>query len=169
MAIKPKTYKLHSPKPTTTIVHFPTITGAFVVSAVKSEPATTSPGFDIKNNRERVAVNMNTIARHASSFLRWTSQTLEPLNNGHHQLQQLQQSRGIRVRVINGNVEQALTLLQRKMTASGIERMIKREQRFHIKNSEKRVLAKKNLERRLKSEDLARKLKAILSKKIRGM
>ncbi|KAL1331839.1 uncharacterized protein LOC107476142 [Arachis duranensis] len=112
---------------------------------------------------------MNTIARHASSFLRWTSHTLEPLNNGHHQLQQLQQSRGIRVRVINGNVEQALTLLQRKMTASGIERMIKREQRFHIKNSEKRVLAKKNLERRLKSEDLARKLKAIMIKKIRGM
>lgn len=110
---------------------------------------------------------MNTVARQASSFLKWTRWTLEPLNNGHHKLQQLQQFRGIRVKVINGNVEQALALMQRKMTSSGIERMIKREQRFHIKNSEKRVLAQKNLDRRIKSEDLARKLKAIMIKKVR--
>jgi len=71
------------------------------------------------------------------------------------------------VRVVNGNLEGALTLMQRKMTGSGIERMIKQEQRFHIKNSEKRVLAQKNLERRVRSEDLAKKLKSILIKKVR--
>lgn len=84
-------------------------------------------------------------------------------------MQQLQQCRGIRVKVFNGNLESALTLMQRKMQSSGIERMIKQEQRFHIKNSEKRVLARKNLERRLRSEDLAKKLKAIMIKKVRGL
>ncbi|WJX37240.1 hypothetical protein P8452_25020 [Trifolium repens] len=63
----------------------------------------------------------------------------------------------------------ALAFMQRKMTSSGIERMIKQEQRFHIKNSEKRVLARKSLERRLRSEDLARKLKSIMIKKVRGL
>ncbi|KAG2404164.1 uncharacterized protein HKW66_Vig0110860 [Vigna angularis] len=95
--------------------------------------------------------------------------TTEPFKIGHHQMQQLQQCRGIRVRVLNGNLEMALGLMQRKMQGSGIERMIKQEQRFHIKNSEKRVLAQKNLERRLRSEDYARKLKAILLKKVRGL
>ncbi|KAJ8451590.1 hypothetical protein Cgig2_018224 [Carnegiea gigantea] len=79
----------------------------------------------------------------------------------------LQQWRGIRVKVINGNLEQALTFMQRKMTSSGIERMIKTEQTHHIKNSEKRVLARKALQRKLQSQDLARKLKHILIKKVR--
>ncbi|KAL3819294.1 hypothetical protein ACJIZ3_005199 [Penstemon smallii] len=78
---------------------------------------------------------------------------------------QLQQWRGIRVKVRNNNLDQALMIMQRKMQSSGIERMIKNEQIKHIKNSEKRVLAKKNLERRLRSQDLARKLKAILVQK----
>ncbi|KAL2460336.1 Ribosomal protein S21 family protein [Abeliophyllum distichum] len=82
---------------------------------------------------------------------------------------ELQQWRGIRVKVRNNNLEQALTLLQRKMQSSGIERMIKNEQTHHIKNSEKRVLAKKNLERKIRGQDLARKLKAILVKKVRGL
>ncbi|XP_061359720.1 uncharacterized protein LOC133303764 [Gastrolobium bilobum] len=112
---------------------------------------------------------MNSIARRLSSLFRQSVCTTEPLNNGHHQLQQLQQCRGIRVKVLNGNLEQALGLMQRKMQSSGIERMIKQEQRFHIKNSEKRVLARKNLERRIRSEDLSRKLKAIMMKKVRGL
>lgn len=79
----------------------------------------------------------------------------------------LQQSRGIRVKVLNGNLDQALALMQRKMQSSGIERLIKQEQTHHIKNSEKRVLARKALYRKLGSQDLARKLKAILIKKVR--
>lgn len=71
------------------------------------------------------------------------------------------------MRVIDGNLEMALGLMQRKMQGSGIERMIKQEQRFHIKNSEKRVLAQKNLHQRIRSEDLSKKLKAILIKKVR--
>ncbi|THG21500.1 hypothetical protein TEA_011172 [Camellia sinensis var. sinensis] len=80
---------------------------------------------------------------------------------------ELQQWRGIRVKVRNGNLEQALVFMQRKMQSSGIERLIKREQTHHLKNSEKRVLARKNLERKIRSQDLARKLKSILVKKVR--
>ncbi|XP_014500602.1 uncharacterized protein LOC106761557 [Vigna radiata var. radiata] len=112
---------------------------------------------------------MNSLARHLSSLFRTSGFTTKPFNTGHNQMQQLQQCRGIRVRVTNGNLEMALALMQRKMQGSGIERMIKQEQRFHIKNSEKRVLARKNLERRLRSEDLAQKLKAIMIKKVRGL
>ncbi|KAI9194996.1 hypothetical protein LWI28_010712 [Acer negundo] len=81
---------------------------------------------------------------------------------------QVQQWRGIRVKVFNGNLEQALSLMQRKMTSSEIERLIKRQETHHIKNSEKRVLARKNLERRLRSEDFSHKIKAILLKKVRA-
>ena len=112
---------------------------------------------------------MNSVARRLSTLFRQPGCAAEPFNAQHHQLQQLQQSRRIRVQVYNGNLEQALGLMQRKMTSSGIERMIKVEQRFHLKNSEKRVLAQKNLERRLRSQDLARKLKAIMIKKVRGL
>ncbi|KAK1415759.1 hypothetical protein QVD17_31545 [Tagetes erecta] len=80
----------------------------------------------------------------------------------------LQQWRGIRVKILNNNLERGLTYMQRIMQSSGIERMIKNEQIYHIKNSEKRVLARKSLQRRLKSQDLARKLKSILVKKVRG-
>ncbi|KAL3651125.1 hypothetical protein CASFOL_007528 [Castilleja foliolosa] len=80
----------------------------------------------------------------------------------------LQQWRGIRVKVRNNNLDQALALMQRKMQSSGIERMIRSEQTCHIKNSEKRVLAKKNLERKIRAQDLARKLKMILVQKVRG-
>lgn len=82
---------------------------------------------------------------------------------------ELQQWRGIRVQVRFGNLEQALGILQRKMQSSGIERMIKREQTHHIKKSEKRVLARKALERRIQSQDFARKLKSVLLKKVRWM
>ncbi|XP_073301923.1 uncharacterized protein [Primulina huaijiensis] len=82
---------------------------------------------------------------------------------------QLRQWRGIRVKVLNNNLDQALQVLQRKMQSSGIERLIKNEQVRHIKNSEKRVLAKKNLERKIRGQDLARKLKAILVQKVRGL
>ncbi|KAK7312795.1 hypothetical protein VNO77_36936 [Canavalia gladiata] len=110
---------------------------------------------------------MNSVARHLSSLFRQSCFAAERLNGGCHRMQLLQQCRGIRVRVINGNLEGALALMQRKMQSSGIERMIKQEQRFHIKNSEKRVLARKNLERKIRSEDLAKKLKAIMIKKVR--
>ncbi|EYU30619.1 hypothetical protein ABFS82_11G062000 [Erythranthe guttata] len=82
---------------------------------------------------------------------------------------QLQQWRGIRVKVRNNNLDHALLIMQRKMQSSGIERMIKIEQTTHIKKSEKRVLAKKTLQCKLRSQDLARKLKAILVQKVRGL
>ncbi|CAJ1970971.1 unnamed protein product [Sphenostylis stenocarpa] len=111
---------------------------------------------------------MNSVVRQLSSLFRSSGLTTEPFNIGHQQMkQQLQQCRCIRVKVVNGNLEAALALMQRKMQGSGIERMIKQEQRFHLKNSEKRILAQKNLERRLRSEDLAKKLKAIMIKKVR--
>ncbi|KAF3431176.1 hypothetical protein FNV43_RR25906 [Rhamnella rubrinervis] len=106
---------------------------------------------------------MNLVGRQSSSLLNRPTQIVESLSFGH---QQLQQWRGIRVKVLNGNLEGALTFMQRKMQSSGIERMIKREQTHHIKNSEKRILARKNLERKLRSQDLARKLQAILMKKV---
>ncbi|KAG1362740.1 hypothetical protein COCNU_10G009590 [Cocos nucifera] len=78
-----------------------------------------------------------------------------------------QWSRGIRVRVKDGNLEQALAIMQRKMTASGMERLIRRQVDYHLKDSEKRILARKNLEYRVRSQELARKLRTILIKKIR--
>ncbi|KAH7650577.1 Ribosomal protein S21 protein [Dioscorea alata] len=81
---------------------------------------------------------------------------------------QQQWTRGIRVKVVNGNLDQALAVMQRKMTASGMERLIRRQVGHHLKNSEKRVLARKRLELRIRSEDLARKLRTILLKKIRS-
>ncbi|XP_018817338.1 30S ribosomal protein S21 [Juglans regia] len=113
---------------------------------------------------------MNSVRMLASSLLRRPSQTIEWCSCApHYQPLQLQQWRGIRVKVRDGNLEQALTWLQRRMQSSGIERLIKRQQTRHIKNSEKRVLARKNLERKIRSQDLARKLKAILVKKVRGL
>ncbi|XP_022887635.1 uncharacterized protein LOC111403378 [Olea europaea var. sylvestris] len=106
---------------------------------------------------------MNSVAKRAVILLTRPSAALGSVN------WELQQWRAIRVKVRNNNLEQALTLLQRKMQSSGIERLIKNEQTHHIKNSEKRVLAKKNLERKIRGQDLARKLKAILVKKVRGL
>ncbi|CAA3026308.1 Ribosomal_S21 domain-containing [Olea europaea subsp. europaea] len=106
---------------------------------------------------------MNSLAKRAGILFTRPSAALGSVN------WELQQWRGIRVKVRNNNLDQALTLLQRKMQSSGIERLIKNEQTHHIKNSEKRVLAKKNLERKIRGQDLARKLKAILVKKVRGL
>lgn len=80
---------------------------------------------------------------------------------------QYQQWRGIRVKVLNGNLDQALRIMERKMRGSGIERMIKNEQTYHLKNSEKRVLARKALEVKIRSQELSRKMKAILIQKVR--
>ncbi|XP_021654538.2 uncharacterized protein LOC110645621 isoform X1 [Hevea brasiliensis] len=107
---------------------------------------------------------MNSIARHLSFF--FGSQGVNSLSR-ELQAYQIQQWRGIRVKVFNGNLEHALTVMQRKMQSSGIERLIKREQLHHIKNSEKRVLARKNLQRKIKSQEYCRKLKALLMKKVR--
>uniref|UniRef100_A0A9I9EA27 Ribosomal protein S21 family protein n=1 Tax=Cucumis melo TaxID=3656 RepID=A0A9I9EA27_CUCME len=101
---------------------------------------------------------MNSLARNISCSIR---------SSIHTNCLQYQQWRGIRVKVLKGGLERALTVLQRKMQSSGIERLIKREQIHHIKNSEKRVLARKTLERKIRSQDLARKLKDILIKKVR--
>ncbi|OVA20829.1 Ribosomal protein S21 [Macleaya cordata] len=108
---------------------------------------------------------MNSIGRNILNVFRNPSIVNNPLSSTVQQ--QLQQWRGIKVKVRNGNLEQALVVMQRKMTSSGIERLIKRQQTHHLKNSEKRVLARKNLERRIRSQDLARKLKSILIKKVR--
>nr|CAD1832451.1 unnamed protein product [Ananas comosus var. bracteatus] len=48
---------------------------------------------------------------------------------------------GDSVQVRNDNLEQALTVMERKMRASGMERLIRRQVDHHLKNSEKRVLA----------------------------
>ncbi|XP_010425342.1 PREDICTED: uncharacterized protein LOC104710433 [Camelina sativa] len=99
---------------------------------------------------------MNTIVKRVTGFV---------TSHSH----QLQQERGIRVKVFSGDLDRALTILQKKMQSSGMERLIKATQTHHIKNSEKKVLARKNLERRIKSIDFARKLQSILIKKVRGL
>ncbi|KAK1301348.1 hypothetical protein QJS10_CPB12g00263 [Acorus calamus] len=76
------------------------------------------------------------------------------------------QWRGRRVKV-TGTLEQALGLMQRKMTSSGMERLIRRQANHHVTDSEKRVLARKNLERKIRSQDLGRKLRSILLQKAR--
>ena len=78
-----------------------------------------------------------------------------------------QQIRGIRLKVRNGNLEQALQIMQKKMIGSGMERLIRKVPRYHIKDSEKRIMARKRRERKERSEDLARKLKSILIRKAR--
>ncbi|MQM01340.1 hypothetical protein Taro_034098 [Colocasia esculenta] len=77
--------------------------------------------------------------------------------------------RGIRVRVRNGNLEQALAVMNRKMQSSGMERMLRRArlQERHLKNSEKRVLARKNLDRRIRSQEFHKKLRQALVNKMR--
>ncbi|KAI3906462.1 hypothetical protein MKX01_029077 [Papaver californicum] len=90
---------------------------------------------------------MNSVAKNVCNIFRNSSfcgNISNPL------LSSLQQWRGIKVRVRGGNVKR-----QGKRTT-------------HLKNSEKKVLARKNLDRRLKSQDLARKLNSILLKKIRS-
>ncbi|KAM1789749.1 hypothetical protein ACFX12_033879 [Malus domestica] len=69
---------------------------------------------------------------------------------------------------MNENLEWALTVMQMKMTSRGIERMIKREQTHHLKNSKKRILTHKTLEQKLRSQDLACKLKVVLLKKVKS-
>ncbi|XP_020257993.1 uncharacterized protein LOC109834395 [Asparagus officinalis] len=80
-------------------------------------------------------------------------------------------TRGIRVVVRDDNLDQALAVMQRKMQSSGMERLIKRhaDNTRHLKNSEKRVLARKSLQMRIRSQELARRLQTILVKKIRGL
>ncbi|KDP26680.1 hypothetical protein JCGZ_17838 [Jatropha curcas] len=107
---------------------------------------------------------MNSIARQVSTIFRIPSQGINSLCRELHPYQ-TRQWRGIRVKVWNGNLERALAFMQRQMQSSGIERLIKREQTHHMKNSEKRVLARKNLQRKIQSQELARKLKSILIKK----
>jgi small subunit ribosomal protein S21 len=77
------------------------------------------------------------------------------------------QTRGIRVQVRDGNLEQALGTMERRMRASGMERLIKGRVDHHLKNSEKKVIAKKKLLLKVRSQELARKLRTILVKKIR--
>ncbi|XP_078155180.1 ribosomal protein S21 family protein [Carex rostrata] len=79
------------------------------------------------------------------------------------------QARGIRVFVWDGNLEMALGVMERRMRASGMERLIKSRVDYHLKNSEKKVLAKKKLMLKVRSQELARKLRSVLVKKIRGM
>ncbi|XP_024023998.1 uncharacterized protein LOC21410293 [Morus notabilis] len=108
---------------------------------------------------------MNSVIRQSLNLLkRPPGEAVEILSSG-----QYQQWRGIRVKVFNGNLDQALRIMERRMRGSGIERMIKNEQTYHLKNSEKRVLARKALEVKIRSQELARKMKAILIQKVRGL
>nr|CAD1832431.1 unnamed protein product [Ananas comosus var. bracteatus] len=91
------------------------------------------------------AGGMNGMARGLSWLVRQRAEAVQ------QQQQQWQQARGIRVQVRNDNLEQALTVMERKMRASGMERLIRRQVDHHLKNSEKRVLARKNLMLRVRS------------------
>nr|XP_028945666.1 uncharacterized protein LOC114819997 [Malus domestica] len=109
---------------------------------------------------------MNAVARSAWKVLKRSSQGVESVTQlEYHRHEQLI---GIWVKAMNGNLEWALTVMQMKMTSRGIERMIKQEQTHHLKNSEKLISACKNLEQKLRSQDFARKLKAILLKKVKS-
>ncbi|RRT85785.1 hypothetical protein B296_00007334 [Ensete ventricosum] len=114
---------------------------------------------------------MNRVVRQLSSSLAFLRPRSEPQLSGCSLgggLGGWMGARGIRVAVRNGNLEQALGLMERKMRESGMERLIKQRVGYHLKNSEKRVLARKNLQHRLRSQDFSRKLRAIIVKKIRS-
>ena len=81
---------------------------------------------------------------------------------------QVQQARGIVVQVRDGNLERALSVMERKMRSSGMERLIRARTTHHVKDSEKRVLARKALMQRVRSQELGKKLREILIKKIRS-
>ncbi|PWZ56360.1 hypothetical protein Zm00014a_027244 [Zea mays] len=81
---------------------------------------------------------------------------------------QVQQARGIVVQVRDGNLERALAVMERKMRSSGMERLIRARTHYHVKDSEKRVLARKALMQRVRSQELGKKLREILIKKIRS-
>ncbi|XP_078443461.1 ribosomal protein S21 family protein [Wolffia australiana] len=122
---------------------------------------------------------MNRVAGIVSSFFRRQTENLgwgtaarscrTPVLHG--SLTMLGAVRGIRVRVRNGNLEQALAIMNRKMQSSGMERLLKRArlQERHLKNSEKRVLAQKNLERRIRAQEFHKKLRQALVNKLRGL
>ncbi|RLN16556.1 uncharacterized protein C2845_PM02G01980 [Panicum miliaceum] len=82
---------------------------------------------------------------------------------------QLQQARGIVVQVRDGNLDRALSIMERKMRSSGMERLIRARTHHHVKDSEKRVLARKALMQRVRSQELGKKLREILIKKIRSV
>jgi small subunit ribosomal protein S21 len=82
---------------------------------------------------------------------------------------QLQQARGIVVQVRDGNLDRALSVMERKIRSSGMERLIRARTHHHVKDSEKRVLARKALMQRVKSQELGKKLREILVKKIRSV
>lgn len=69
------------------------------------------------------------------------------------------------MKVLNGNLERVLAYMKWVMQSSGVERMIKQEQTHHIKNSQKCVLACKNLECKLWSQEFACKLQAVSGQK----
>ncbi|XP_027163123.1 uncharacterized protein LOC113763491 [Coffea eugenioides] len=106
---------------------------------------------------------MNVVAKYMPTILTRSSAVLNSVSH------ELQQQRGIRVQVRDLNLERALSLMQKKMQSSGIERLIKSEQSHHIKNSEKRVLARKARERTVQSQQFSRVLKSLLDKKVRGL
>jgi len=88
---------------------------------------------------------------------------------GHDGQLQQQQVRGIVVQVRDGNLDRALSIMERKMRSSGMERLIRARTHHHVKDSEKRVLARKALMQRVRSQELGKKLREILIKKIRSV
>nr|ACN33791.1 unknown [Zea mays] len=80
---------------------------------------------------------------------------------------QVQQARGIVVQVRDGNLEPALSIMERKMRSSGTERLIRAHTLLDIKDSENRLLALKELMQRVRSQELM--LRKIVIKQIRTM
>lgn len=109
---------------------------------------------------------MQALARAARGL--WPA-AAEAAGRGNRGQVQVQPSRGIVVQVRDGNLERALQVMERKMRSSGIERLIKRRTEHHVKNSEKRVLARKALMARVRSQELGKNLRDILIKKIRSV
>jgi small subunit ribosomal protein S21 len=79
---------------------------------------------------------------------------------------QVQQARGIVVQVRDGNLEPALSIMERKMRSSGTERLIRAHTLLDIKDSENRLLALKELMQRVRSQELM--LRKIVIKQIRS-
>jgi small subunit ribosomal protein S21 len=110
---------------------------------------------------------MQTLARASRGIAAAVVRPSAMMEGGHRG--QLQQARGIMVQVRDGNLDRALSIMERKMRSSGMERLIRARTHHHVKDSEKRVLARKALMQRVKSQELGKKLREILIKKIRSV
>lgn len=122
------------------------------------------PGKDRERRHSPAA--MNRLMQRLSFLSRPFLRHVDSLNAAASSLGDTQ-TRGIRVYVRDGNLEKALGLMDRKMRWSGMERLIKGRARCHLKNSEKKVIAKKKLMIKVRSQELSRKLRQVMVQRLR--